>query len=122
MVIVCVTGPDTELTIPKSSSFGANTTASGVVPEGLAGSVCVCVEAFVTVTVMLPGPLPLNSIAHWLPAGIVAPQLVAEVKPLAATCTPAASTEPRLRRVRFGKSSTERARDAVAAFALAGRA
>src|SRR5665213_1500051 len=71
---------------------------------------------------MLPGPLPLSSIAHSPPAESVVPQLVAKAKPVTLTCTPLASADPRLRRVRFGASSTERANAAVGVDPFAGTA
>ena len=113
-VMVRVTVPLTELTMPKSSSFGEKAIGAGTVPAASAGSAWVCVVALVACAVMVPGPLPVSAMLHSPPVARVVPQSVAKVNPGVEICRPDPAVVLRLRRVRLGESSVESASDAVA--------
>ena len=92
--------------MPKSSSLGEKTIASGAAE--VKGRLAVWVVALVAWTVMVPGPLPVSAMLHSAAAGSVLGQLVERVKPVAVSWRLLAGGEPRLRRVMLGESSVER--------------
>ncbi len=77
----------------------------------MAGMVAVWVVVLVEVMVRVPGPLPVRRMEHSEPAGRIAVQVVARVKPVAVRFRPVASADPRLRRVMMGAVSIEKARE-----------
>ncbi|WP_433985187.1 hypothetical protein RBB78_17075 [Tunturiibacter empetritectus] len=109
--------------MPKSSSLGETTIGFGEAVG--AGRVTVWAVALLACAVTVPGLLPVlvRAMLHSAPGARVVGQSVARVKLVAVSWRFVAARLPRLRRVRLGESSVERARlGALVVLSLASQA